>query len=443
MKDSIEQLISLSDLDDASAKTWRELEPLWIDAIDRRFQECRGKIPVLAQLAERAGIQSIRRLDDVVPLLFAHTVYKSYPESFIDRGRWDRMCLWLDTLSKYPVKGVEIAGVQDADAWIKRLHSAGHFVFATSGTSGKLSFLNQSAADVAFTDKVTVPKGLQGHRRPIFVLGPRKAPNRPAQVFNNIVEKHGRPGAVYFLSDEELRISDLSMLARMRKKIGDGTAAPSEIAAFEQAMKARRTFADERMVSMTEAILAHREEPSVIVGMTPQLYAIVQAARARGLKEGCFHPDTYVISGGGTKGFDLPNDHLEQIMTFMGLDLRHFTQGYGMQEASTGGRMFDLGRYEFSGWVVPLILDDAGEHLLETREGQVTGRMGLFDVSIDGRWGGIISGDRVVVDYSPSRSGRTGPAILAIARYSELEGGDDKLTCAGTVESFVRGAVGE
>ena len=35
------------------------------------------------------------------------------------------------------------------------------------------------------------------------------------------------------------------------------------------------------------------------------------------------------------------------------------------------------------------------------------------------------------------------PAVTEIARYSEFEGGDDKLTCAGTIDSFVRGAVGE
>jgi hypothetical protein len=30
-----------------------------------------------------------------VPLLFAHTVYKSYPPSFVEKGRWDRLLQWL------------------------------------------------------------------------------------------------------------------------------------------------------------------------------------------------------------------------------------------------------------------------------------------------------------------------------------------------------------
>jgi hypothetical protein len=92
---------------------------------------------------------------------------------------------------------------------------------------------------------------------------------------------------------------------------------------------------------------------------------------------------------------------------------------------------------------VPLVLDDTGEHLINPSEGTVTGRMAIFDVAIDGRWGGIVTGDRVVVDFSPSPEGRAGPSVLEIARYSELEGGDDKLTCAGTIDAFVRGAVGE
>jgi hypothetical protein len=149
-----------------------------------------------------------------------------------------------------------------------------------------------------------------------------------------------------------------------------------------------------------------------------------------------------VISGGGSKGFDLPEDHLEQTLRFLGMGLDRFTQGYGMQEVSTGGRMLEQGRYYFPGWTVPLVLDQAGEQLLNQPEGEVVGRMAIFDVSIDGRWGGIISGDRVVADFSQSRSGHPGPAILEIARYSELEGGDDKLTCAGTIDAFVRGAIG-
>ena len=107
MTDSIDTLQGLFDVDDPSGKSREELEPLWIDAINQRFQQCRGRIRILDQLAEKAGITEVTSLEEVVPLLFAHTAYKSYPESFIDRGQWDRMNLWLNTLSKVPVEGVD------------------------------------------------------------------------------------------------------------------------------------------------------------------------------------------------------------------------------------------------------------------------------------------------------------------------------------------------
>lgn len=446
MSDAIKKLTKLTKmikLDDPELRLpWRELESLWIEAINSRFQECRSKIKVLDQLAAKAGVNAIERLDDVVPLLFAHTAYKSYPEAFIERRRWDRMNFWLGTLSKYPIEGIDLEGVSDADDWIARLHAAGHAVFATSGTSGKNSFINQTVGDVEFANNATVRRlMLKAQRYPIFILGPRHAPNRPSMICNHLVDNYGRPGAVYFLSNETLKITDLSEMARMRRRIGEGTAAPSDIAKYEEAIKARRQTANASFTHITEAIISHRHEPSIIFGLTPQLYSVVEAARAQGLADGCFHPDTVVATGGGAKGVNLPADHVDQIMRFMGLKLERFVQGYGMQEVSTGADIVEPGRYEFQPWIVPLLLDDSGERLNPGRSGRQTGRMALFDVSIDGRWGGIISGDRVVLDYDPSPSGRHGPAVLEIGRYSELQGGDDKLTCAGTIESFVRGAV--
>jgi hypothetical protein len=53
----------------------------------------------------------------------------------------------------------------------------------------------------------------------------------------------------------------------------------------------------------------------------------------------------------------------------------------------------------------------------------------------------VISGDRVTVDHRHCACGRRSPAIVEIARYSDLPEGDDKLSCAGTVDSYVRGSM--
>ena len=91
---------------------------------------------------------------------------------------------------------------------------------------------------------------------------------------------------------------------------------------------------------------------------------------------------------------------------------------------------------------MPLILDKTAEKLLNPTDckGVVEGRMALFDLLTDARWGGLISGDKVIVDFD-SDGGYQGPLVRNVARYQDLEEGEDKLTCAGTVDGYVRGAI--
>jgi hypothetical protein len=92
---------------------------------------------------------------------------------------------------------------------------------------------------------------------------------------------------------------------------------------------------------------------------------------------------------------------------------------------------------------VLLILDKDGERLVEAEDGRVEGRAALFDVSIQARWAGVISGDKLTVDHNPCACGRASSGVTSVARYKDLPEGDDKLTCAGTIDSYVRGAIGQ
>ena len=84
------------------------------------------------------------------------------------------------------------------------------------------------------------------------------------------------------------------------------------------------------------------------------------------------------------------------------------------------------------------MLDREGTKLLNRTDGPTEGRFAFFDVALEGRWGGLVSGDHVTADL-----GGESPAVLdgTINRYTDLEGGDDKLTCAGTIDAFVRGSM--
>jgi hypothetical protein len=53
-----------------------ELHALQLEGLRLRFSELRDRIPTLQTMAAHAGITQLASLDDAVPLLFQHTVYK-------------------------------------------------------------------------------------------------------------------------------------------------------------------------------------------------------------------------------------------------------------------------------------------------------------------------------------------------------------------------------
>jgi hypothetical protein len=100
------------------------------------------------------------------------------------------------------------------------------------------------------------------------------------------------------------------------------------------------------------------------------------------------------------------------------------------------------GHYHPIPWVIPFVLDRQGQTLLPHYGGKVEGRFAFMDLSYSARWGGLITGDKVTMDYAETCAcGRPGPVVVkgSINRYSDL-GEEDKITCSGTIESYVRGA---
>ncbi|MCY1456012.1 hypothetical protein D9M71_732020 [compost metagenome] len=153
-----------------------------------------------------------------------------------------------------------------------------------------------------------------------------------------------------------------------------------------------------------------------------------------------------ITAGGGFKGTHVPEDYREQLLRFYGIANENIQNSYGMSEMiGTGPWSYKAQAYAICPWIVPLILDKAGEKLLNPsdHQGVVEGRFAFFDLLAEGYWGGVITGDKVLVDFSPSgeTDGLQGPLIRSVARFADLEEGEDKLSCAGTMESYVRGMV--
>ncbi|QQQ19780.1 hypothetical protein JIP62_06760 [Brevundimonas vitis] len=433
--------------EDVFDRPWPDIEARQLEAARELFVERRDQIPVLRRRADDSGVTEIRTLDDLVPLLFAHTAYKSYPPSFVAQGRWDRLLQWMQTLSVAKVTDVDVEGVTDVDDWMERLRAAGHMVLATSGSGGKVSFLNHTREDAEkkrrhYRRMSGWPFVKADNSRVVFLTSPSRGPNSAIEAAQNSAAVWARPGEAHFLTDEPLRLADISASAALNQRMAEGTATPAEIEAAQAEARARGERMSAAMDVFVDKILAHRHEPIVVSALWAQHMSIIERARARGIPDGGFHPDSLVSAGGGLKGVALPADYREQVDRFYGKVIRN--NAYGMTEMAQTCPKCQCGRYHRPPGLIWLLLDRDGERRLTADDGVdgvVEGRFAFLDLLYEGRWGGLISGDKVTIDFKDCPCGRPGPTILdTISRYAQA-GESDHIGCAGTIDAYIRGAV--
>src|SRR5579862_1227596 len=84
-----------------------EIEAMQFRALQARFASLRNHIPILAAAADEQKVGAFSSLADGARLLFPHTVYKSYPVSLLERGRFDQMTKWLGRLTTIDLSRAE------------------------------------------------------------------------------------------------------------------------------------------------------------------------------------------------------------------------------------------------------------------------------------------------------------------------------------------------
>lgn len=109
---------------------------------------------------------------------------------------------------------------------------------------------------------------------------------------------------------------------------------------------------------------------------------------------------------------------------------------YGMSECMGFAPRCTERQYHVLPTTIPVLLD--GDATALPRTGTQTGRYAFFDLMAQTYWGGFISGDQVTINWEEDCAcGWKGPRIAPdINRFAEHEGGDDKITCAGTAEVY-------
>ena len=446
MSSAIEKLLALVAAGDRYDIPHADLLPLQLQAADERLQSRVGRIRLLASRAGDARLSAIGAPADLVPLLFAHTSYKSYAESWLAEGRWDRMSKWVETVSTHPTAGVDLGGVRDIDDWIVRLQKVGHFVGCSSGTTGKPAILSCSQADMDVSGRMNVSAlswatGIapQGDRRSFSIMPPGNN-MRNEVIRRHMVQAFSSDHPAVELPAEPVTIGKTTGMIALRRRIADGTARPAEIAEFEALSASRQASMDGAVQAIVETLIESRGLKLQMSGLWAMYFQIAQAVRERGFGGRDFHPENELTAAGGLKGAVLPSDYKEYVLETFNVSRERLYHFYSMQEINTPFPLCRAGRYHIAPWVMLLPLDREGEVLLAPSDGEIEGRAAFFDISLDGRWGGVISGDHIHARFGPCDCGARGPSVgLEITRYADMIGGD-KISCSGTIDAYIRGA---
>jgi hypothetical protein len=434
------------------------LQAIHAQALCNHFKTMVERVPVLARLAEEQNIHEVREIEQAGPLLLAHSVYKSYPLSVLENARFDQLTRWLDKLTAHDLSALDASGCGSIDEWIDFLDANTEIrVKHSSGTTGKLSFVPRSLSEMD-----TVAKGFMRYFEgfgdepdaqltdfetlPIIHAGYRRGATGQARLLDAVTRYfHGgddswvttsNPGR---LSADVLSIGGRIQGAEQRGELGKLKLAPTLLARRDAFMKEQAQSADHTRAFFHDVATRLRGRRVVISGTLPQLVDLAEEGRKQGVMA-AFARDSLVHIAGGSKGRALPDDYRESIVNFIGIDA-YPRLGYGMTEmVNATHRACPRGSYHFRPNVVPFVVDPGtGEQ--RPRRGTQTGRFGFVDLAVKTHWGGFLTGDEVTLTFgdNPCGCGRTGVHVHpAIHRYSEKEGGDDKITCAGAPDAHNR-----
>jgi len=453
-RDDIASHIELS-WDELFGMDRAEVERFQLRSARRRFEELVPKVKQLKGQVDATGITAIRSLEDLPRLLFNDAVYKSYPISLIEKNRFDQLTHWMAGLTSLDLSGVSVRGVEGIDSWLEALEAQTPLrVFHTSGTGGKLSFLPRSTVEDELwfegmmklhagfgEDKGVKLGGKNDIRLPVVYPSWRYGRYVAQRVLRHTQRRVApTPEECYTLTNGTLSADLASLSGRIRIAQAKGNlhemklSDPMRVALkrYLEELQSRPQEAAQFFVNVAEKLRGKRVYIQCVQSV---LLTAAKAGLARGLSN-VFAPDSCAGTGGGAKGIEMPENWQEIFKTFTGI--ARWRRAYSMAEMVGAMRLCDEGYYHIPPYYIPFLLDPKSGAPLR-RSGTVTGRYGFLDLLCQTQWGGIVSGDRVTIEWDRQCGcGRKGAHIHSdILRYSELAeaGGDEKISCAATIDT--------
>lgn len=430
---------------------WREVEERQRDALQWRFESLRRRIPILARMIERQGVEQITDLESVLPLLYDHTVFKSYPTSLIDNKRFDGLTRWLDKLTAHDLSGVDTSGCEGLDDWISVLDQDTPLCLShSSGTTGTLSLLPWDKNEwdklgllhsALILQRFGDDEDCRRHDG-IDVVYPFYRSGALGHLRNNDqVVKHLSKSEERFHAAYPVRLSsDVMYLAgRLRAARANGRMDAIHIDPIllkrKEEFDAQTARAGEQLAAFFDTVLSELAGKRILILSTWNLvHGMARAGLDRGMQSQ-FSSDSIVISGGGAKGMTPPENWKDDVVAFIGND--RVRGGYSMSEIALAGFSCEYDHHHLNPWIIPFVLDPATAQPLP-RTGVQIGQAAFFDLLAESHWGGFISGDQVTLNWEPDcRCGRSTPYYLdnVCRLVDQYAADDDKITCAATADA--------
>lgn len=438
---------SIFDLD------WADLREIQFQLIKKRFAEMRPRIRVLDRLAEDLEIDDFSTAEDATPLFLPHTMYKSYAASNVEKGNFEKMTRWLAGLTTHDLSNVDSAHCDSLESWLNELEARTPLrPICSSGTSGKISVFprGQKEADFRTNNFLQIHSGYRDEPDSGLASGDVEyfAPwpvatgrhNMPSH-FKALRERvfHDHPERMHILGTGHWDVDMLWLSGRLRAAQAKGELGALKLTPAMERIRDRLSEEQARAQSnidrfIDELFVQARGKRIFLQAGYDQLIPLAQEARKRGLVAS-FDPQSYILGGGrsGAKGGTFPEDWEEICKSAFPFP---FQETYGMTESTGSARLCSGGHFHVSPWVAIFQLDPNTSAPIQ-REGTQTGRLALFDTLPTSYWGGLITGDRVTVNWDGGCScGRKGPYVHNdVTRYSNLRD-DDKVTCSKSPDAY-------
>lgn len=429
------------------ALSWRDCLGAQIAAMSKRFAQLGTSVAALDRLAKKEGVTSVDSIEDVLPLLFDHRVYKNYPLSIIEKRDIPKLNGWLDRLTTLDLSQMDLTGLTMIDDWLDRLDEFGMIVGHSSGTTGKLSFVPRSAVELpAFrrsyyeAQRATTGVDATADHIETFFPGYRGGHQMMMKTLTLMnIPAAGGPDHYHTLYQTHLSSDLLSLAGRMQAAEDRGELEalgldPALLRQRDELMaqaKRRDTDIEAWFFKLFEEFRGKRVK---LGGTFADLIKTARSGIEKGLKPD-FAPGSIIMTGGGMKGFkDAPDDWEGFIRDYFGIET--IGMFYGMSEVVGMAPRCSAGNFHIMPHTIPILFDRDMNVL--PREGAQTGRFAFFDLLPETYWGGFISGDQVTMHWDEDCScGWKQPYVgPVITRFAEMEGGDDKITCAGTAQAY-------